>query len=88
MLKPPGMGSDSAAKDLDKYVDANRESQGRVRRGDVARESYHRGGKVKRTGPANLEKGEVVLTAAQARQVKRRSKGRVRGRHRGRSKSR
>lgn len=29
--------------------------------------SYHRGGKVRHTGPAKLKKGEIVLTTAQAR---------------------
>lgn len=28
---------------------------------------YHKGGRVKRTGPARLRKGEVVLTSRQAR---------------------
>ena len=34
--------------------------------GDV-QDSYHKGGRVKRTGSARLRKGEVVLTAKQAR---------------------
>jgi hypothetical protein len=27
--------------------------------------NYHKGGKVKKTGPANLRKGEIVMTAKQ-----------------------
>lgn len=34
-------------------------------------DSYRRGGKVKRTGPAFLHKGERVLTRSQARRKKR-----------------
>ena len=34
--------------------------------GDV-QDSYHRGGRVRKTGSARLKKGEVVLTAKQAR---------------------
>jgi len=30
--------------------------------------SYHKGGRVRKTGPANLKKGEVVLTKRQAKQ--------------------
>lgn len=30
-------------------------------------DSYHKGGKVRRTGPAKLKKGEIVLTASQAK---------------------
>lgn len=33
---------------------------------------YHRGGKVRKNGAANLRKGEVVMTARQARRSKRR----------------
>lgn len=29
--------------------------------------SFHKGGKVRRTGPAKLKKGEIVLTASQAK---------------------
>lgn len=36
--------------------------------------SYKRGGKVRKTGPARLHKGEQVLTASQARKY-RRAKG-------------
>lgn len=31
------------------------------------KDSYHKGGRVKRTGPARLKKGERVLTKRQAR---------------------
>jgi hypothetical protein len=38
---------------------------------------YHRGGKVRKSGAANLRKGEVVLTAREARRKKKgRSKSR------------
>jgi hypothetical protein len=33
--------------------------------------NYHRGGRVRKTGPARLKKGEVVLTRKQARARKR-----------------
>ena len=34
---------------------------------DIPLKSYHRGGKVRKTGPARLKKGEQVLTKKQAR---------------------
>jgi hypothetical protein len=34
---------------------------------DIPLKSYHRGGKVRKTGPARLKKGEVVLTKKQAK---------------------
>jgi hypothetical protein len=56
-----GKGEDSKSIDDDVFNAPRRQFK-----------SYHRGGKVRKTGPANLKKGEVVLTKKQAR--KRRSK--------------
>jgi hypothetical protein len=45
--------------------------------------SYKRGGKVKKTGPANLHKGEEVMTRGKAKRAKkamRKMKGRKSGR--------
>lgn len=38
--------------------------------GVIERGSYKKGGKVKKTGKANLHKGEYVLTAAKAKAFK------------------
>lgn len=45
------------------------------RDGEATPSSYKRGGKVKKTGRAKVHKGEVVLTAKQARKVKRIKRG-------------
>jgi hypothetical protein len=37
--------------------------------------SYHRGGKVKETGPANLKKGERVLTKEQQKRMMKKGRG-------------
>ena len=42
---------------------------------------YHKGGKVKKTGPARLKKGEVVLTASQAKAVLRKGGNKKKGTH-------
>lgn len=36
---------------------------------DEKMDSYHKGGKVKKTGKANLKKGELVLTKGQQRKI-------------------
>lgn len=37
--------------------------------------TYHKGGKVRKTGPARLKKGEVVLTKGQQKKLKKRMRG-------------
>ena len=49
-----------------------------VEGGETPLPSYHHGGKVRKTGPARLRKGEVVLTGRQARKMKHRGGGRSR----------
>jgi hypothetical protein len=44
-------------------------------------DSYHSGGKVRKTGPARLKKGETVITKTQMKEIKR--KGKKRGKKRG-----
>lgn len=50
--------------------------------------SYHRGGKVRKTGLARLKKGERVLTKGQQDQIEKRMKSKGRGKSKGRRKSR
>jgi hypothetical protein len=55
-------GTAAAGKGKDK-------DQGDAKTADKAKLfSYHKGGKVRKTGIAKLRKGEVVMTAAQAKQ--------------------
>ena len=49
--------------------------------------SYHKGGVVRKTGPARLRKGEIVLTKGQAREAVKRIRGHRRGRGRGHGRS-
>jgi hypothetical protein len=45
----------------------------------VLKKSFHKGGKVRKTGPALLKKGEIVLTAAQAKQCAAKMSGKKSG---------
>lgn len=50
---------------------------------DPGAPSYHRGGKVRKTGPARLKKGETVLTKTQMRKMRSNSRGKGKGKRRG-----
>jgi hypothetical protein len=60
-----GGGSKSSSDDDDSKTNSH----------SIHRSSYHRGGKVRKSGLANLKKGEVVLTKKQAQK-----RGQKRGR--------
>ena len=78
-------GGDGAASGVASIYKANRAKQKSNEPAPDQVDSYHRGGKVRKTGLANLKKGEVVLTEKQA---KARKNKRKRSRSRSRSNSR
>lgn len=66
---------------LKKIRNSGQASSGSSGHAEPELESYHSGGKVRKTGPARLKKGETVLTKGQMKEMKR--KGKKRGKKRG-----
>ena len=61
------MGKRAARSRTNKPVRKVTTSNGQTLTPSAPIKSYHNGGKVQRTGPAKLKKGEIVLTASQAK---------------------
>jgi hypothetical protein len=80
--KAPAQGSSATGGALKSYFESRlaREKKPGIPSGgggggmrtshDDTGDSYHKGGRVRKTGKARLKKGEVVLTAKQARKMR------------------
>ncbi len=70
-----GMGKKSTKKSS-KGVGQVTTSAGQTLYPDAPLKSYHKGGRVKKTGPARLKKGELVMTVSQQKSAGLKKNGR------------